>query len=140
MSLPGFGIGMINDDFHIAVICQDVTERLKRIVMYSIVLGPRCFKCEMMILSGPNALLFLQLLIALITRSAVNVCHLLVSLLTNRASSCLDDENELPLQVIASFSALRFALPSIPLTVPHSMVRSVFWTMVSKKSQFKKYL
>ena len=39
MSLPGFGIGMINDDFHIAGIRQVVAERLKRVVMYSI--GPR---------------------------------------------------------------------------------------------------
>ena len=35
MSLPGFGIGMINDDFHIAGIRQVVAERLKRVVMYS---------------------------------------------------------------------------------------------------------
>ena len=35
----------------------------------------------------------------------------------NLVSSCLDDENEIPLKVIASFSASRFALPSIPLIV-----------------------
>ena len=35
MSLPGFDIGMINDDFHIAGIRQVVAERLKRVVMYS---------------------------------------------------------------------------------------------------------
>ena len=83
--------------------------------------------------------------------SAVNVCaisndFLLVSLVTTRVSleevcllsfevfncrlnlvaSCLDDENEIPLKVIASFSASRFALPSIPLIVLHSLVRSVF--------------
>ena len=73
MALPGFGIGMINDDFHIAGIRQVVAERLKRVVMYSMVLGPRCFKWKMMSLSGPKALLFLQLLIAFITRSVVNV-------------------------------------------------------------------
>ena len=75
-------------------------------------------------LSGPDALLFLQLLIALITKSAVNVCaisigFLFVSLVTNRVSleevclprfevltcwlhltaSCLDDENEILLGV-----------------------------------------
>ena len=82
-------------------------------------------------LSGPKALLFLQLLIALLTRSVVNVCAiskdlLFVSLVTNRVSPeevclpsfdvlnlaaiCLDDENELPLKVIASFSVSRFAL------------------------------
>ena len=101
----------------------------------------------------------IQLLIAFITRSVVNVCaisngFLLVSLVTTRVSheevclpsfevlncwlnlmaSCLDDENEIPLKVIASFSALRFALPSIPLKIVHSLVRSVFWSMVSTKS------
>ena len=38
VSLSVFGIGMINEDFYV------VTERLKRAVMYSITLGPRCFK------------------------------------------------------------------------------------------------
>ena len=109
----------------------------------------------MLSLSGPNALLLLQLLIALITRSAVNVCaisigFLLVSLVTNRVwldevcllsfkvlnlvASCLDDENEIPLKVIALFSAIRFALPSIPLIGLHRLVISVFWYMVSTKS------
>ena len=126
--------------------------------MYSIALGPICFKWKMLSLSGPKALLFLQLLIVFITRSAVNVCaisngFLLISLVTTRVSleevclpsfkllncwlnfvaSCLDDENEIPLKVISSFSASRFALPSIPLMVIHSLVRSVFWSMVSTK-------
>ena len=52
----------------------------------------------------------------------------------NLVASCLDDENEIPLKVMASFSASRFALPSIPLMVLHSLVRSVFWSMVSIKS------
>ena len=106
----------------------------------------------MLSLSGPKALLFLQLLIAFITRSAVNVRaisngFLLVSLVTTRVSfeevclhsfevlnrwlnlvaSSLDDENEISLKVIAS-------LPSIPLMVLHSLVRSVFKFMVSTKS------
>ena len=157
--MPGFGIWMINDDFHIGGIRQVVAERLKRVVMYSIALRPRCFKWKMLSLSGPKALLFLQLLIAFITRSVVNVHtifngFLLVSLVTtlvsleevclpsfevlycwlNLVASCLDDENEIPLKVIASFSASRFALPSIPLIVLHSLVRSVFWSMVSIKS------
>ena len=50
-------------------------------------------------------------------------------------ASCLDDENEIPLKVIASFSASRFALRSIPLIVLHILVRYVFWSMVSTKSQ-----
>ena len=131
--MPGFGIGMINDDFHIAGIRQVVAERLKRVVIYYIALGPRWFKWKMLILSGPKALLFLQLLIAFITRSVVNVRNgfLLVSLVTtlvsleevclpsfevlnswlNLVASCLDDENEIPLKVIVAFSAPRFALP-----------------------------
>ena len=121
--------------------------------MYSMALGPRFFKWKMLSVSGPKALLFLQLLIALITSSVVNVCaiskdFLFVSLITNRGSlekvclpsvdvlncwlnlvaSCLDDENEIPLTVIASFSF------SIPLKVLHSLVTSVFWSKVSTKS------
>ena len=123
--------------------------------MYSMALGPRCFKWKMLSLSVPKALLFLQLLINFITRSVVNVRHvsndfLLDSLITtlvpleevclpsfellNLMASCLDDENEIPLTVIASFSASRFALPSIRLIVLHSLVTSVFWSMVSTKS------
>ena len=54
----------------------------------------------------------------------------------NLVASCLDDENEIPLKVIVSFSASCFALPSIPLIVLHSLVRPVFWSMVSTKSPF----
>ena len=104
---------------------------------------------------GPNALLFLQLLIALVTMSAINVSSiptgfLLVSLVTNGisleeeclpscevlncllnlADSCLDDENGIVLKVIASFSAVRFSLQSFL----HSLVKSVFWSMFSTKS------
>ena len=109
----------------------------------------------MLNLSGTNVLLFLQLLVILITRSAVNVCaiyngFLLVSPITNGLflkevclpnfemlnlmASCLDDENEISLKAISLFSALHFALPSIPFIVLHSLVRSVFWSMVSTKS------
>ena len=109
-------------------------------MIYSIALGPRFFKWKMLSLSGPNALLFLQLFyITLVTMSAVNVSaissgFLLVSLVTNRvsleeeclpsfevlnclmnlAASCLNDENEIPLKAIPSFFAVRFALPSFP--------------------------
>ena len=87
-------------------------------------------------LVGAKALLFLQLLIAFITRFMVNVRaisngFLWVSLVTTRVSledvclpsfevlncwfnlmaSCLDDENEIILKVIASFTVSRFALP-----------------------------
>ena len=127
--------------------------------MYSIALGPRFFKCKMLSLSGPNALLLLQLLIALVPMSAVKVSaisigFLLLSLVTNRvsleeeclpsfevlncllnlAASCLDDENEIPLKEIDSFSAVRFALASIPLIVLHRLVISILWSMFSTKS------
>ena len=127
--------------------------------MCSMALGPRCFKWKMLSLSGPKAVLFLQLLIALLTTSVVNVCaiskdFLFVSLVTNRvsleevclpsfdvlncwlnlAAICLDDENELPLKIIASFSASNFALLSIPLMVLHNLVTSVFCSKVSIKS------
>ena len=52
----------------------------------------------------------------------------------NLVAICLDDENEIPLKVTTSFSASRFALPSIPLIVLHRLDRSVFWSMVSIKS------
>ena len=61
-----------------------------------IALGPRFFlKWKMLSLSGQNDLLFLQLLITLVTMSAVNVSaisidFILVSLVTNRVS--LQDE------------------------------------------------
>ena len=86
--------------------------------------------------------------------SAISIGFLLVSLVTNRvsieeeclpsfevlncllnfAASCLDDENEIPLKVIASFSAVRFALPSIPMIVLHILVRYVFLSVFSTKS------
>ena len=86
--------------------------------------------------------------------SAISIGFVLVSLITNRislekeclpsfevlncllnlAASCLDDENKIPLMEIASFSAVRFALPSIPLIVLHSLVISVLWSMFSTKS------
>ena len=54
-SLPGFGIGMIMDDFQIDGIRQDVTESLKSAVRYSIPLDPRCSRWKMLSLSGPKA-------------------------------------------------------------------------------------
>ena len=65
------------------------------------------------------------------------VCPALFEVLNcwlNLVASCLDYVNELPLKVIASFSAWRFARPSNPLIVVPSLVRSVFWSMVSTKS------
>ena len=51
-------------------------------------------------------------------------------------ASWLEDENDLLLNVLASFSASHFAVPSIPLIVLYSFVRSVFWSMVSTVSPF----
>ena len=58
----------------------------------------------------------------------------MLNCLLNLAASCVDDENEIPLTEIASFSAVRFALPSIPLIVLHSLVISALWSMFSTKS------
>ena len=46
----------------------------------------------------------------------------------------MDDENEIPLKEIAWFSAVRFALPSIPLIVLHSLVRYVIIIFRLKES------
>ena len=50
------------------------------------------------------------------------------------AAGCLDDENEIPLKVIASFSSMCIAVTSIPLIVLHILVRYLFWSIVSTKS------
>ena len=47
-----------------------------------------------------------------------------------------DDENEIPLKVIASFSASRFALPYIPLIVLHSLVTCLLVQGLNKISPF----
>ena len=58
----------------------------------------------------------------------------MLNCLLNLAVSCLDDENEIPFNEIASFSAVRFALPVVPLIVLHSLVIYVLWSMFSTKS------
>ena len=100
--------------------------RFNRVVMHSIALGPRCFKWKMLSLSGPKALLYLQLLIAFITVVNVRTISngfLLVSLVTtlvsleevclpsievlncwlNLVASCLDDKDKIPLKVIVHY-------------------------------------
>ena len=52
---------------------ENVTESLKSAVRYSIPLDPRCFRRNMLRLSGPKARVLLQLLIPLVTWSVVNV-------------------------------------------------------------------
>ena len=104
---------------------------------------------------GTKCLTFSTALDCFVTMSAVKVSaisigFLLVTLVTNQvsleeeclpsfevldlAASCLDNENKILLKEIASFSAVRFALPSIPLIVLHSLVISVLWSMFSTKS------
>ena len=149
VSLPGFGQWRLS--YHRDLTCRD----------WEVERGGDVFDrySEICVCPRQKLLLFTQLLIALFTRSAVNVCaiskvFLLVSLVTNRVppeevclpifnvlncwlnllASCFDDENELPLKVITLFCASRFVLPSIPLMVLHSLVTSVFWSKVSTKS------
>ena len=79
------------DDFLIDGIRLDVAESLKSAVRYSIPLDPRCFRWEMLSLSGPKARVLLQLRIRLVTWSVVNVTaevndFRLISLDTNRVS------------------------------------------------------
>ena len=66
-SLPGLGIGMINEVFQIDGRRQGLRESLLSAVRCSVARGPRIFKWKMLRESGPYALLFLQLLIALVT-------------------------------------------------------------------------
>ena len=104
--------------------------------MYSIALGPRYFKWKMLSLSPPKALLFLQVSIDFITRSAVNVHvifngFILVSLITrvsleevclpslevlncwlNLVDSCLDEENKISIEGNCFVLCLVFAINS----------------------------
>ena len=155
-SLPGLGMGVTNEVFQIEGIRLDLKESLKRAVRYSVALSPRFLKWKMLSRSGPKALLLLQLLIALVTISVVNVAAVscdffLASLDTYRVSceeecmpsfdvvNCLlnllamsfGDEIGFSLKTIASFSAVVVDLPSIALIVRHSLEESVLWFMVS---------
>ena len=91
VSFPGFGIGMTIEDFQIAGILEELAESLNSAVRYAVALGPKCFRRKMLSLSGPKAFVLLQLLIALVTRSVVNVTVVSLgfrrtSLDTNRVS------------------------------------------------------
>ena len=57
----------------IAGIMEELTESLNSVVRYAIALGPKCFRWKMLSLSGPKAFELLQLLMARVTRSLVNV-------------------------------------------------------------------
>ena len=75
--------------------------------MYSIALGPRFLKWKMLSLSGPNALLFLQLLIVLVTMSAVKVSAISIAgmshLILIMAKECVNKDYEWPLVEILHF-------------------------------------
>ena len=106
--------------------------------MYSIALGPRFFKWKMLSLNV-CAISKDFLFVSHVTNRVPleEVCLLSFDVLNcwlNLVASCLDDENEIPLKVIALLSALRFALPSIPLIVLHILVTYVIWSKVSTKS------
>ena len=63
-SLFGFGIGIIFANFHICGIVFVVKARFSVSVRYWIAIGPKCFRCLMLRLSGPTEFLFLVFLIA----------------------------------------------------------------------------
>ena len=91
VSFPGFGIGMTIEDFQIEGILEELTESLNTAVRYAVALGPKCFRWKMLSLSEPKAFVLLQLLMALVTRSVVNVIVVSlglrrISLDTNRVS------------------------------------------------------
>ena len=63
-SLLGLGIGMILANFHIWGMMLWLRARFNKLVKYWMANGPRCFRCLMLILSGPVELLFDALVIA----------------------------------------------------------------------------
>ena len=71
-SLAGMEIGITNEVFQIDGRRQDLRESLESDVRCSVARGPRFFKWNMLRVSGPYALLLLQLLLALVTWSLVN--------------------------------------------------------------------
>ncbi len=150
---------MIVDDFQIDGIRQELTESLNKAVRYAIALSPKCFKWKMLSLSGPKALLLLQLLIALVTWSTVNVVAVsidfrLTSLDTNRVSGLEEylpsfevvncrlnlsailfgEDTGVSSKEMDSFSAVDCDLPSSSLIVRHSFVEPVLLSSVSTNS------
>ena len=64
--LPGFSSGIILDDFQMSGMVLVVSDRLKSEVRYLIPNGPRCLRCIVAMLSGPNARDALACFIALL--------------------------------------------------------------------------
>ena len=64
-------MGTIFASFHISGIVLELRDLLNILQRYSRAMGPKCFRCFMLMLSGPVELLFLDVLIAEITCSVV---------------------------------------------------------------------
>ena len=153
VSFPGFGIGMTIEEFQIEGILK---ESLNSVVRYAIALGPKCFWWKMLSLSGPKAFVLLQLLMARVTRSVVNVTVVslgfrrtsldtnrvsreelclpsfdVANYLLNRLAICFGESTWEPLMVMASFSAVCFNLPSSALIVRYSLEEVDLWSKVS---------
>ena len=83
-SLLGFGMGRTQPTFHCEGIMFVYSDMLYVCVRYSIAFGPRCFKCLMLILSGPSELFVFACVIANFVSSVVivrcDVCSFLVCL------------------------------------------------------------
>ena len=60
VSLPDFSIGMIDDYIHIAGVLHVVTDRLKSAMMYLIPIISKLFKCKILSLLEPKALLYIH--------------------------------------------------------------------------------
>ena len=131
VSFPGFGLGMTIEHFQIEGILEELTESLNSAVRYAIALGPKCFRWKMLSLSGPKAFVLLQLIMARVARSVVNVIVVslgfrrtslntnwvsreelclpsfdVVNCSLNRLAICFTEDTCEPLKVIISFSAV----------------------------------
>ena len=75
-------------------------------------------------------------------RLAISTTETLTDLKTDLvvANNNNNDEYELPLKVIASFSASRFALPSFPLIVFHSLMSRMLCLMLMVLRVYGKFL
>lgn len=73
VSLLGLGIGIILASFQFFGIMFELSAKLYMAVRYPIASEPKCLRCLMFMLSGPDELLFLDALIAAIVCSVVIV-------------------------------------------------------------------
>ena len=111
VSLPGFGIGMINEEFHIAGIWHVVMEVEDAVCSgqipyysYSSWLLSSLDPRWMSVPSPSISSLYPLLLIG----SRLKKCSSQLWRVELLVANCLDDENEIPLKIIYSFSAINF--------------------------------